>query len=570
MTSAVLSVFLTTSALASPPSHETWANEAWRWLSDGPAGDQSDVHEDDQELAPEQPIEIISELAAEYRELPIRWELDVALFEFGDTSESLAEFFRGATAESVKPFLGSEQLLQQAARYADDPSVITFLLAQGFDPNKAFGPPKEPIDFEPHQAGPLHDAARYNANPGIVEALVRGGADVQAMGGWELYTPLHYAARHNNAAVVSALIRNGAQPNDATGYIPATWDRSPNSNGNTPLHVTVCTGKTPVIDVLVAAGAKVQQANSSGATPFHFAIWCRNAVSASALLRHGADANAVVTLVEGETQSTSRMHDCTGCNAIHLLVDSSSGDDLVLERPMSILNLLLDAGVDINAEIAQGMYEGYSALRLAVASELGSKAVALLLESGARADPGSLLAVFEETFQYSGSYAGANDHRAVDSANNLRVLDLLLRHRVDVNAADYCQRTALHLAALAADEEDRALARAVRKLVRAGSDVNAVAASGDCSEQLGTTPLHIAELCEAEREARGCFEHLGATPLHMAASRGASHVAAALLDGGADVEAKDADGRTPLDIAAARGHVDFLNVLRRAVRKESP
>ena len=42
-----------------------------------------------------------------------------------------------------------------------------------------------------------------------------------------------------------------------------------------------------------------------------------------------------------------------------------------------------------------------------------TQAVALLLESGARADSGSLFAVFEETFQYSGS------------ADNL--LDLLLR-----------------------------------------------------------------------------------------------------------------------------------------------
>ena len=213
------------------------------------------------------------------------------------------------------------------------------------------------------------------------------------------------------------------------------------------------------------------------------------------------------------------------------------------------MNLLLDAGADINAEVAQRMYKGYSALRLAVASELGSQAVALLLESGARADSGSLFAVFEETFQYSGS------------ADNLRVLVLLLRHGVDVNATDSCQRTALHLAALAADGEDGRLTQAVRKLVRAGADVNAVAASG-----------------------RYC-KHLGATPLHVAASRDAPYVALALLDGDdgrvgfqqvsalhgrADVEAKDADGRTPLDIAAARGHVGFLNVLLRHAVHESP
>ena len=536
-TSAVLAVFLAASALASPIGSETWANEAWRWLGSATAGDsEANVDEDFRELTIDEWIELIDEVDKFPADTGIRNKLNVDISRSSKFSEPLAEFFRDATVESIKPFLDSEQLLQQAARYADNPGIITFLIAHGFDPNKAYGPPKEPMFpyITEHRAGPLHDAARFNANPSIVEALVKGGADVQATGGWDLYTPLHYAAQYNNVAAVSALIRSGAQPNQVNGWIHPTVDMSPNINGNTALHVAAWADNTPAIDALVAAGANLHQMNSSGFTPLHTAVFSlarstRMPVarsSLSTLLGHGADANAVVKLVKEETE----MHDCTGCNPIHLLVDSLSRDSLDLEKTRSLLTVMLDAGADINAKIAQHMYRGYSALGLAVASELGSDAVALLLELGAKVDPGSLHAVFEET-DYDRLNAGSED--------KLRILNLLIRNGADVNVADsICQRTALHRAVSLADNEDfpiggrsngRGLARAVKRLILAGADVNA-------------------------------RTHGGATPLHIAASRGATPVASALIDNGADVQAKDAGGRTPLDIATARGHVDILDL----------
>ena len=61
---------------------------------------------------------------------------------------------------------------------------------------------------------PLHEAARSNPDPAVVELLLDAGADVhvvgsgmQLIGGWGPSTPLHLAAGSNpEAAVVAALL----------------------------------------------------------------------------------------------------------------------------------------------------------------------------------------------------------------------------------------------------------------------------------------------------------------------------------------------------------------------------
>ena len=48
----------------------------------------------------------------------------------------------------------------------------------------------------------------------------------------------------------------------------------------------------------------------------------------------------------------------------------------------------------------------------------------------------------------------------------------------------------------------------------------------------------------------------GSTPLHRAVARGDREVALALLAGGADVHARDKDGRTALELAGPTEHED--------------
>ena len=57
------------------------------------------------------------------------------------------------------------------------------------------------------------------------------------------------------------------------------------------------------------------------------------------------------------------------------------------------------------------------------------------------------------------------------------------------------------------------------------------------------------------------------TPLHYAA-RGHKNVAELLLDNGADVNAKDKHGNTPLHKATLRGNKDIVELLRKHGAKE--
>ncbi len=61
------------------------------------------------------------------------------------------------------------------------------------------------------------------------------------------------------------------------------------------------------------------------------------------------------------------------------------------------------------------------------------------------------------------------------------------------------------------------------------------------------------------------FEN-GITPLHYEACTGDVNMVKALLNAGADIEAKDKNGATPLDCAKDEGHTDVVNILKEAAQ----
>ena len=134
------------------------------------------------------------------------------------------EFFGAATVEDVKACLeagadpnarnkGQRNYtpLHWAAGYNEEPGVIQALLTAGADPNK-----RSSFKFTP-----LHMAAESNGNPEVIQVLVAAGAAINARDK-NKFTPLHLAAASNvNPAVIQALLAAGAGPAAKFPFIQA-------------------------------------------------------------------------------------------------------------------------------------------------------------------------------------------------------------------------------------------------------------------------------------------------------------------------------------------------------------
>jgi ankyrin repeat protein len=113
-----------------------------------------------------------------------------------------------------------------------------------------------------------------------VLAMIKQGADVNAPQG-DGVTALHWASRHGDAAIVTALIAAGANARAATRF-----------GGYTPLHLAAERGSAPIVKALIGAGASVDARTSTGATPLMLASAAGDPAAIAALLDKGADVDA--------------------------------------------------------------------------------------------------------------------------------------------------------------------------------------------------------------------------------------------------------------------------------------
>jgi uncharacterized protein len=229
--------------------------------------------------------------------------------------------------------------LVDAARNSDVGTVRS-LLKDGVDPNQAAPDGSTAVHWAVHrdnlemlkalldagarpdrvtryQVAPLTLAAQ-NGSVALVERLLAAGANPDTVSE-EGQTVLMTAARNGSVSVVRALLRRGAQVGLAESF-----------KGQTALMFAAGEGNTAATELLLEAGAKLNERSKGGYTPLLFAVRNNRYETVKFLLERGAIVND---------------HIPDGTSALSMAI---------LNADFDLAALLLDSGADPNSPDPRG------------------------------------------------------------------------------------------------------------------------------------------------------------------------------------------------------------------------
>jgi ankyrin repeat protein len=421
----------------------------------------------------------------------------------------------------------------------------------------------------------LHRAVESD-DPEMTRLLLRAGADAKRANRYGM-TPLHLAAVNGNGALVRELLDAGADPN---AVLP---------EGETVLMTAARTGSAESIALLLERGAKVDARDRwYGESALMWAAAQNHGDAVSVLIARGAPVDSRSTLQKPANrragQSILSLGNWTplmyaarenALDAGRALVKGGAGLDLtdpdgatalviaIINAHYEFAALLLDAGADPNVvDTEAGMGPLYAAVdmhRLAVGhGRPNPKPVGLmtavdlvkkLLERGA--DPNRRLkkSILQRHHTAGDSLLGegATPFLRAAKSGDIEMMRALVAGGADpkltmlkTNAAALLYAAGLGWrngspAAPSYDQgTDEEAVEAIRFLLGLGFDIHGTNEAGD-------------------------------TALHAAVSgRGSEAVIAFLVAQGADPEAKNKRGQTPLSLASTKGNDAITSLLRRA------
>jgi uncharacterized protein len=344
----------------------------------------------------------------------------------------------------------------------------------------------------------LMTAAR-TGDAASVETLLAHQATVDAKDHTLGQTALMWAASENNAAAVKVLIEGGADVNmrsTTLNFPPFKWGvvgmvSTVLPKGSwTPLFYAARENAIDAARALIDAGAEVNAADPDGSTALLIAILNAHYDMAAALLERAADPNQTDLTGTGPLYAVVDMH------TMAPMVGRPSPKPSGTLEPPDIVTLLLDKGADPNAALKRPAFGKHH--DLAGDASMGEGTTPLM--------------------------------RAARTGD-VEIMRILLDRGANPAARRKDFSTALHLAATGRGGglptgprtiPGASNAEAVKMLVAAGLDVNA-------------------------------FNGNGQTALHAAAQRGFDDVVTILADLGAQLDLRDKQKRTPLDLALGVG-----------------
>jgi ankyrin repeat protein len=408
---------------------------------------------------------------------------------------------------------------------------------------------------------PLHNAARAN-DLGTVQKLLRSGANPSAANRYGI-TPLSLAVESGNSEIVEALLKAGA---DSKATLPG---------GQTLLMTAARTGNPSIVQTLLDRGADANaRENTNAETALMWAAAENHPEAVKLLIAHGADIDARSKPLEYTT-------DRFGLEGVLTILPRGSLTALMIaarEGSAAAAQALAAGGANLDLTDP----DGTTALELAIINSHYDSAVGLL-EKGANpniGDSSGMAALYAAVDMNTlAEVYGRPARKTTDRLTALELIQKLLDHGANPNGQ--LKTPALQRAHTPGDrnlgEGATPLMRAARNgdaagmrvLLEHGADpsltqknhITALMLAAGLGRGLGT----FADEYASEKEQYEAVKVLlarhvdvnaasdaGQTALHFAALSMDS-VVELLVMNGANLEAKDRQGRTPFDMASGKG-----------------
>ena len=353
------------------------------------------------------------------------------------------------------------------------------------------------------------DAAKRGDAAGV-KALLAKGEDANAAQA-DGMTPLHWAAERGEAQMADALIRAGATTTAVTRL-----------GQYTPLHLAARSGSGPVVRSVLKAGAKVSVETASGTTALHLAAASGSADAVTALLDAGADINVkereygqtpLIFAVSEHQLATVKVLVARGANVNLSSTPIDIGRLQAMDRQSAtlrrqVLNAMVPAGSQPTASqqqaAVQAAREFYATGKLPTPPAPAGGAAGAQGAAGGGGGRGG-----------GGAAGGGGRGGAAGAA-----------------------------AQTATPAEQQAAGR------------GAAGTGGAAQQTLTVTDAQNTEGPAVSGSSKG-----GMTPIHYAARIGFTEAIPVLLDAGADISKKTADGTSALLVSIINGEFDLAMLL---------
>ena len=369
------------------------------------------------------------------------------------------------------------------------PELFTAIKAGDLDQTKTI------LETNPKSANSKDEAgntplllAASAGNKDLCEVLIAGGAALEAQG--QHGTALHEAAIGNHKDIAELLINKRANVN------------AKDKSGNTPLYYASTFGwggkrnknDWDIARSLVSNGAEVNMKSGSGDTPLHSAALYAPEEIVRLFIEKGADVNVKLSSPGWPRKRNS------GPAPLHNACMRS-------DKNAEIVELIIDAGAEINAKCYSEQADGWTPLYFACLHE-NTEAVELLIAKRAKVN----------TISDMGN-------TPIHYAPNAEIAQLLIDNHANIYYRNKEGYSPLH---------------------------NAV--KGGHSD--------VAKLLIAKRAYVTTINYQGTSLLHEAAITNQKEMVELLIAEGVNINAKDKAGMTPARVAEKAGHDDIADLLR--------